>query len=447
MRENRGIIRCAAVLVGGAVVLAGLTGCARKSEDLEEQVAKDPAVSSIESGPDGVFQVTLDDTARTDLAEVSRRLSDLVESVTDDDVALRLRSGAWQWKLSDDDDEAAELGQAVGEFAGIEGVLQSTLWSDDDALGIEAVAAAGVDPAALIAPLADAAAAGPLDGGVRITVSDVHDRSSVETQNPAVLAPVVETIAAVAAIGPIQKYTLDDDSLSLRMRTVEDAASVTPLTDALAAGGSSTKVTLTSGIMTADPPQQELADRLSAVLLPIDGVVGASINTHGPAALHLSVTTTDAESAATVQQTLLATPDLQEFNSLQLSVLKQDEPGSLFTAKTMSEEGYVANIDRARGLASTDGVRSVAFGPLELDVVLDHGADVSELAPAIKTAALRDQEAEIYGSTSWGPITDRTLFSFDVLGKLHENLMSVSAGTADGDVQGFIDAWNEAAGL
>lgn len=448
MRVNRGVVRGVSLLLGGVIAVTALSGCARKSEDFDAEVADDPAVASVEKVQDGAYQVTLDDsTSAADLPTVAERLSELAESTTDDDVVLRLRTGAWEWTLPGDDDEAQELAQAVGELAGVDGVLQGTVSSNDDTLFIEAVAAAGVEPAAVVSPLGEAAAAGPLSAGLSLKVSDVHERSTVETQDPTALQPALETVAAAAEIGPIQRYTLDDDSLSLRMRTVEGAAAATPLTDALAAGESSMTVTLTSGIMTADAAQQDLADRLGGVLLPIDGVVGASIDTHGPKALHLSVTTTDAESAATVQQALLATPDLQEFNSLQLSVLKQDEPGSLLTAKTMSDEGYVANFDRALDLASTEGVRSVAFGPLELDVVLDHGAGVAELAPAIKAAALRDQEAEIYGSTSWGPITDRTLFSFDVLGKLHENLLSVSAGTADDDVQGFIDAWNDAPGL
>ena len=429
--------------------MTALAGCTtRKSEDLDAQVAEDSAVASVEKAADGGYQITLDDSvAPADLAEVAERLGDLAESVTDDDVVLRLRAGAWQWTLSGDDDDVADLAQAVGELAGVDGILQGTVSSNDGTLFIEAVAAAGVEPAAVVSPLADAAAAGPVDDGVRVKVSDVHERSSVETQDPAALTPALETIAAAAAVGPIQKYTLEDDSLSLRMRTAEGAQAATPAVDALTAAGLPIDVNLSSGIMTAPALQDDLAARLSAVLTPIDGVVGASIDTHGPKALHLSVTTTDAETAGTVQQALLASPDLQAFNSLQLFVLKQDEPGSLVTAKTMREEGYVGNFDRALGLASTDGVRSVALGPAELDVVLDHGADVSELAPAIKAAALRDQEAEIFGSTSWGPVTDRTLFSFDVLGKLHENLVSVSAGTADADVRGFIDAWNDAPGL
>lgn len=429
--------------------MTALAGCTtRKSEDLDAQVAEDPAVASVEEAADGGYQITLDDSvAPADLAEVAARLGDLAESVTDDDVVLKLRAGAWQWTLSGDDDDVADLAQAVGEVAAVDGILQGKVWSDKGALGIEAVAEAGIDPANVITPLADAAAAGPVDDGVWVKVSDVHERSSVETQDPAALTPALDTIAAAAAVGPIQKYTLEDDSLSLRMRTAEGAQAAALAVDALTAAGLPIDVNLSSGIMTAPALQQELADRLSAVLTPIDGVVGASIDTHGPKALHLSVTTTDAETAATVQQTLLASPDLQAFNSLQLSVLKQDEPGSWITAKTMSDQGYVGNFDRALALSDTQGVRSVALGPIELDVVLDHGTDAAKVASAIKAAALRDQEAEIFGSTSWGPVTDRTLFSFGVLGKLHENVMKVSAGTPDGDVQGFIDAWNDAPGL
>lgn len=429
--------------------MTALAGCtARKSEDLEAQVADDPAVSSVEEASDGGYQITLDDTiAPADLAEVAGRLGDLAESVTDDDVVLRLRAGAWQWTLAGDDDEVADLAQAVGELTGVDGILQGTVWSDKGALGIEAVAEAGIDPAEVATPLADAAAAGPVRDGLWLKVSDVHERSSVETQDPTALKPALETIAAAAVVGPIQKYTLEDDSLSLRMRTAEGAQAATPAVDALVASGMSIDVNLSSGIMSAPGLQGELAARLSAILTPIEGVVGASIDTHGPTALHLSVTTTDAETAATAQQALVASPDLQAFNSLQLFVLQQDEPGTRITAKTMSDEGYVGNFDRALGLAETDGVHSVALGPIELDVVLEHGADPAEVAPAIKAAALRDQDAEIFGSTSWGPVTDLTLFSFDVLGKLHENVMKVSAGTSDGDVQGFIDAWNDAPGL
>lgn len=428
--------------------MTALAGCtARKPENLEAQVAEDPAVSSVEEAADGGYEITLDDSiAPADLAEVAGRLGDLAESVTDDDVVLRLRAAAWQWTLAGDDDDVTDLAQAVGELAGVDGILQGKVWSDDGALGIEAVAEAGVDPAAVITPLAAAAAAGPVDDGVRLKVSDVHERSSVETQDPAELKPALETIAVAAAAGAIQKYTLEDDSLTLRMRTAEGAQAVAPEVDALAAE-LPLDVDLSSGIMTAPQLQDDLAARLSAILTPIEGVVGASIDTHGPKALHLSVTTTDAETAATAQQALLASADLQAFNSLQLFVLQQDEPGTLITAKTMSDEGYVSNFDRALGLAETDGVRSVALGPLELDVVLDHGADAAKVAPAVKAAALRDQEAEIFGSTSWGPVTDRTLFSFTVLGKLHQNVVKVSAGTPDGDVQGFIDAWNDAPGL
>ncbi len=427
-------------------VLAGCT--ARESDDLEAQLAGDPAVSLVEETADGSYQITLDDSvAPADLAEVAGRLDDLADSVTDDDVVLRLRAAAWEWTLAGNDDDVARVAHAVGELADVDGILQGKVWSDGGTLGIEAVAEAGVDPAAAITPLADAAAAGPLSQGVQLKVSDVHERSSVETQDPAALKPALETIEGATDVGPIQKYTLTDDSLTLRMRTAEGAQAVAPAVDALAASGLPIDVDLSSGIMTAPGPQDDLAARLSMLLTPIEGVVGASIDTHGPKALHLSVTMTDSETAATVEQALLASSDLQAFNSLQLVVLQQDEPGTRITAKTMSDEGYVGNFDRALGLAQTDSVRSVALGPLELDVVLDHGADVAQVAPAIKAAALRDQEAEVFGSTSWGPVADRTLFSFDVLGKLHENLITVSAGTADRDVKGFIDAWNSAPGI
>ena len=444
MRRNRGIVRGVALLLGGVITVTVLAGCTRKSEDIEEQVAKDPAVSSIEQAEDGGYLITLEDSvAPADLPEAAARLNALAESATDDDVVLRVRTGAWQWTVAGDDDEVAELAEAVGELAGVDGILQGRVWSSDGALGIEAVAEAGIDPTATIAPLADAAAAGPLTDGVSLTVSDVHERSTIETQDPAALQAAVETVAAVAAVAPIQKYTLDDDSLMLRMRTVEGAAAAAPAVDALTSGEARLRVDLSSGIMTAPALQQEVGARLNAILTPIAGVVGASIDTHGPRALHLSVTTTDAETAATVQQALLATPDLQEFNSLQLFVLKEDEPGSRITAKTMSEDGYIANFDRALGLADTAGVRSVALGPRELDVVLDHDADVAALAPAIKHAALRDQEAEIFGSTSWAPETDRPAYAFTVTGKLHPNLVK---GGGD-ESQEFVDAWNAAPDL
>jgi len=433
-----------ALLLGGVVAVTALAGCTRKSEDLEEQVAKDAAVSSIEKAGDGGYLITLEDSvAPADLPEAAVRLNDLAESVTDDDVVLRVRTGAWQWTVAGEEGEVAGLAEAVGELSGVDGILQGRVWSSDGSLGVEAVTEAGIDPAATIEPLADAAAAGPLTDGVSLKVSDVHERSSVETQDPTGLKVALETVAAVAAVAPIQKYTLDDDSLSLRMRTGEGAAAAAPAVDAMTSGETKIRVDLFSGIMTAPALQEELAARLSAILTPIAGVVGASIDTHGPRALHLSVTTTDAETAASVQQALLATPDLQEFNSLQLFVLKLEEPGSRITAKTMSEDGYVANFDRALGLADAEGVRSVALGPLELDVVLDHGADVAALAPAIKHAALRDQEAEIFGSTSWAAETDRPAYAFKVTGKLHPDLVK---GGGD-DTQGFVDAWNAAPAL
>ncbi|WP_336662628.1 hypothetical protein [Leucobacter sp. USHLN154] len=449
MRAKRGIVRGVALLLGGAIAVTALVGCTmRKSEDLEAQVAEDSAVSSVEEAADGGYQITLDDSvAPADFAEVAGRLGDLAESVTDDDVVLRLRAAAWQWTLAGDDGDVADLAHAVGELAGVDGILQGKVWSDDGALGIEVVAEAGIDPAAVITPLADAAASGPVDDGVRLKVFDVHERSSVETQDPAALKPALETIAVAAAVGPIQKYSLEDESLTLRMRTDEGAQAVAPVVDAMAAAGLPIDVSLSSGIMTAPQLQDDLAGRLSAILTPMEGVVGASIDTHGPKALHLSATTTDANAAATVQQALLASSDLQAFNSLQLFVLQQDEPGTRITAKTMRDEGFVGNFDRALGLAETDGVRSVALGPLELDVVLEHGADATKVAPAVKAAALRDQDAEVFGSTSWASNTDRAEFSFTVTGKLHQNLVKVSAGTADGDVQGFVDAWNNAPGL
>ncbi|MFJ2551320.1 hypothetical protein [Microbacterium sp. NPDC087591] len=443
MRKNRGIVRGVSLLLGGVIALTALAGCARKSEDLEEQVAKDPAVSSIEETADGEYQVTLDDsTPPDDLADIAGRLNDLTESVTDDDVVLRLRAGAWQWTLSGDAGERADLAQAVSELVGVDGILQGRVWSSEDALGIEAVAEAGVEPVSVVMPLADAAAAGPLTGGLQLKVSDVHERSTVETRNPEKVKPALEAVVEVAALAPIQRYSLDDESLSLRMRSVEGAAAATPVVDALNAGDSGVGVSLISGIISAPAAQQDLAARLSAILTPIDGVIGASIDTHGPAALHLSVTTTDAESAATVQQALLATPDLQAFNSLQLFVLKQDEPGTWATGKTMKERGFVENFERALSLAGTEGVRSAAIGPLELDVVLEHGADAAAVAPAIKAAALRDQEAEIFGSTSWGPEKDRALYSFDVTGKLHVNLVN-----GYGDEDAFVEAWNDAPDL
>lgn len=443
MRNNRGIVRGVSLLLGGVIALTALAGCARKSEDLEEQVAKDPAVSSIEETADGEYQVTLDDsTPPADLAGIAGRLNDLTESVTDDDVALRLRVGAWQWTLSGDAGERADLAHAVSELVGVDGILQGKVWASEDALGIEAVAEAGVEPVSVVMPLADAAAAGPLTGGLQLKVSDVHERSAVETRNPERVEPALEAVVEVAALAPIQRYTLDDESLSLRMRSVEGAAAATPVVDALNAGDSGVAVSLISGIISAPAAQQDLAGRLSAILTPIDGVIGASIDTHGPAALHLSVTTTDAESAAMVQQALLATPDLQAFNSLQLFVLKQDEPGTWATGKTMKENGFVENFERALALVGTEGVRSAAIGPLELDVVLEHGADASAVVPAIKAAALRDQEAEIFGSTSWEPEKDRALYSFDVTGKLNVKLVN-----GRGDKDAFVEAWNDAPDL
>jgi hypothetical protein len=443
MRNNRGIVRGVSLLLGGVIALTALAGCARKSEDLEEQVAKDPAVSSIEETADGEYQVTLDDsTPPADLADIAGRLNDLTESVTDDDVVLRLRAGAWQWRLSGDGDETAHLAQAVGALAGVDGILQGKVWSSEDALGIEAVAEAGVEPASVVMPLAAAAAEGPLTGGLQLKVSDVHERSTVETRNLERVKPALEAVLEVAALAPIQRYTLDDESLSLRMRSVEGAAAATPVVDALNAGDSGVGVSLISGIISAPAAQQDLAARLSAILTPIDGVVGAAIDTHGPQALHLTVTTSDAESAAVVQQALLATPDLQAFNSLQLFVLKQDEPGTWATGKTMKENGFVENFERALALAGTEGVRSAAIGPLELDVVLEHGADAAAVVPAIKAAALRDQEAEIFGSTSWGPEKDRALYSFDVTGKLNVKLVN-----GWGDKDAFVEAWNDAPDL
>jgi hypothetical protein len=216
-----------------------------------------------------------------------------------------------------------------------------------------------------------------------------------------------------------------------------------PLVTPLADGESPLEVNVTGGLVTTPVLQEELAGRLAAVLTPIDGVIGASIDTHGPKALHLSVTTTDAASATAAEQALLASPDLPAFNSLQLFVLKDDEPGTRVTAKTMSDAGFVGNFDAALTLADTEGVDSVAFGPLELDIVIEEGADPVDLAPAIKAVALRGQETEIFRATSWGPHSDRTVYNFTVTGDLHPNLVE---GRGDHEDE-FIDAWNDAPAL
>lgn len=444
MRAKRGVVRGVSLTLVGVIAMTVLAGCARKSEDFDEQLAQDPAVASVEMGDDGEYRITLDDsTSPKDLAEVSDRLSELAESTTDDEVELRLRLGGWQWAVADEAAGREDLARAVGELAAVDGILRGEVWANEKSLSIEAIAEAGVDPAAVVTPLADAAAAGPLSDGVSLKVSDVHERSSVETQKPDELRAALESIPAVAAVGPIQKYLLSDDSLILRMRTPEAAALASPLVTPLADGESPLEVNVTGGLVTTPVLQEELAGRVAAVLTPIDGVIGASIDTHGPKALHLSVTTTDAASATAAEQALLASPDLPAFNSLQLFVLKDDEPGTRVTAKTMSDAGFVGNFDAALTLADTEGVDSVAFGPLELDIVIEEGADPVDLAPAIKAVALRGQETEIFRATSWGPHSDRTVYNFTVTGNLHPNLVE---GRGDHEDE-FIDAWNDAPAL
>lgn len=314
----------------------------------------------------------------------------------------------------------------------------------ENGLYVEAVAETGVDPVALVSPLTEAAAAGPIGGKPQLVLSDLQERKTIETRDPAALQPAFETVEAVASAGAIQTYSLKDDELTLRMRTEADAAAARTVVDAFIATEPGLKVALSAGILTTTGRDADADARIGEILAPIDGVVSARVETRSPQIDILMITTADAETALAVQQTLTASPALLEpYRSLQFAVQQEVEPGVRVKALSTNATGYVGSLEPALELAAAEGVHAVTLTPNTMDVVIEHDVDMVALVPAIKSVAVREQEAEIFGSTLWGPNLEHAAYSFDVLGKLHANLVN---GYGD-EQEEFVTAWNDAPGV
>ena len=229
------------------------------------------------------------------------------------------------------------------------------------------------------------------------------------------------------------------------MRTAEAAAAATPVIQAAMgeAGGAADPVRF--GLVVpgagADPAAAAVVEQ---VLDGIPGVVTAEVDQRSRDTAVLIVTTADTAAAFAAQQALTADPaTLLPYRSLQFTVENADRPGSLLRALATSDTGHVGNLDRAAALAETDGILGgVMVTPTALGATLTKDADVATVAAALKAAALRDQEAEIFVETAWEPYRPEAAYSFDVLGKLHPDLIN-----GNGDQDAFVKAWNAAPGL
>lgn len=448
MRFHRGVGRTVSFVLGGAVVLGGLAGCARTNENIVELLEQESGVTVVElvggSGPKH-YEITLDaDIAPADVPEVAARLNDVTDSAVDDRWTFAVRSGAWEWRLGGDDEQVSDLAAAMAALDEVDGVYSGRGAVGENGLYVEAVAETGVDPVALVSPLTEAAAAGPIGGKPQLVLSDLQERKTIETRDPAALQPAFETVEAVASAGAIQTYSLKDDELTLRMRTEADAAAARTVVDAFIATEPGLKVALSAGILTTTGRDADADARIGEILAPIDGVVSARVETRSPQIDILMITTADAETALAVQQTLTASPALLEpYRSLQFAVQQEVEPGVRVKALSTNATGYVGSLEPALELAAAEGVHAVTLTPNTMDVVIEHDVDMVALVPAIKSVAVREQEAEIFGSTLWGPNLEHAAYSFDVLGKLHANLVN---GYGD-EQEEFVTAWNDAPGV
>lgn len=425
--------------------MAGLAGCARQA-DVDVRVGEDPAVESVHhvSGTRDYLVTLKDSLDAGELAEASVRLADMTKPDPGKENLFDFRSGEWQWSPSTDEEKSQTLGETIAALSDIEGVYDGAVGiGEGGEAQVWVTAAADIDPADLVEPIADAVDGAGLDSSaMHLSLADLHERRKIESGDIESLRPGLDIIAAAAAAGNVQSYTLDDDGMNVRMRTGADAAAAAPAIDAVAAA-SGIVPTVTSGLIAPDRSDPATVEAVNALLEPIEGVVAAREEWRSAQITVLMVTTADVETALAVEQLLATSPAIQPYRSLQISVQSETEPGDRIVGLSTSDSGYVGSLAAAVQVADTEGVRSAVYTPSTMTVVLDEGADVAVVAEGMKSVALRDQEVEVYDSTPWGPRDDWARFEFSVTGKLHPDLFK---GYADG-AQEFVDAWNAAPGI
>jgi hypothetical protein len=391
------------------------------------------------------YEVTLKGSLDAgELAEASVRLADMTKPDPGKENLFDFRAGGWQWSPSADEETAAKLGEMVAALSDVEGVYEGVVGiGDSGEAQVMGTAAADIDPADLVEPIADAVDGAGLDSSAMyLSLTDLHERREIESRDGASLRPGLDIVAAAAGAGNVLSYTIDEDGVNVRMRTAADAAAAAPAIDAVAAA-SGVVPTVTSGLIAPDRSDPATVEAVNALLEPIEGVVAAREESRSAQITVLMVTTADVETALAVEQLLATSPAIQPYRSLQISVQSETEPGNRMVGLSTSDSGYVGSLAAAVQLADTEGVRSAIYTPSTMTVVLDEGADVAVVAEAMKSVALRDQEVEVYDSTPWGPRDDWARFEFSVKGKLHTDLFK---GYADG-AQEFVDAWNAAPGI
>lgn len=447
MHAQRRIGRGVALVLGGVLVVAGLAGCARQA-DVDVRVGEDPAVESVHhvSGKKD-YQVTLKDSLDAgELAEASVRLADMTKPDPGKENFFDFRSGDWQWSPSTDEQKSQTLAEMVTALSDVEGIYEGAMGiGENGEAQIVGTAAADIDPADLVDPIADAVEGAGLDSSAMyLSLTDLHERREIESRDIESLRSGLDIVVAAAGAGDVLSYTLDDDDdgVNVRMRTGADAAAAAPAIDAVAAA-SGIVPTVTSGLIAPDRSDPATVEAVNALLEPIEGVVAAREEWRSAQITVLMVTTADVETALAVEQLLTTSPAIQPYRSLQISVQSETEPGDRIVGLSTSDSGYVGSLAAAVQVADTEGVRSAIYTPSTMKVVLDEGADVAVVAEGMKSVALRDQEVEVYDSTPWGPRDDWARFEFSVKGKLHPDLFK---GYADG-VQEFVDAWNAAPGI
>lgn len=455
MRRNRGIVRGAALLLGGVIALTALAGCARTAEvDIAEELAKDPSVASVDLVPGSSpehYEITVDDELDADeLVETTERLWGITETVADDDGTFSVRDAAWSWDIRGSEKQSTARAEAVAALQGIDGVYDGSVGVSEDGLFVTIVSAAGVDPSSLVTPVVDAAAAAELPEPVHVDLTDLHDRLTIDGDVSRV-EPKIAAVQAAASVGEIQQYLVTESALSVRMRTADGAAAATPAIQSVmeAAGGSGIDVPFgivgpSTGVFVPGSEAEAAVAPVERLLAPMPGIADVLVEQRSRDIAVLIVRTADVQTAIDAQQALLADPaTLQPYRSLQFTVENADRPGTSLRALSTGDTGHVGNLERAIQLAETDGILGeVLVTPSKLEATLARDVDVATVATALKAAAIRDQEAEVFGALPHGLERGRPAYSFDVLGKLHPDLID-----GYGDKKAFVDAWNDAPGL
>ena len=445
MRSRSVALRATTVSLAGLLALTALVGCGRTSDDPTQAIADDPAVASVELVPGSspeLYEITLrDGLDGTELPQTAVRLSDITEDASDDRSAYAVQYGSWEWRLGGDEARLARTAEAVAALAPIEGVFHGTVSSGDSGSSVQVVSEAGVDPATLAAPVTEAIGAAALPPQIGMTFSDLQEQRVIESTDPANLAPVAAAIEVADAAGDIQQYSVTDDRFSLRMRAAGAAAAAQPAIDAALTDAPRTHLNITSGLVGVNSgADAAAAAAVGALLDPLPGIIDVRVDQRTVTSARLIVRVADAQTARATQEVLLGAPELAPYDALQFIVPDPDRPGSRIRSITTTGTPDAGALERAAALSAEEGVRSVSSGPQSLDVQLEAGADVVALAPAVKAAALRDQEVQIFASTQWGPYLDSAAYAFTVTGKTNSSLVT---GSGD-DRDAFVAAWNAA---